>query len=77
MQPRVDIGLENEGNQPGMWFVFYGDNMLVKTEGEVVTVPQAIHPTEFNLKPFWEMDVGPFGEVPCYSALLDGDIEAP
>jgi NAD+ diphosphatase len=77
MQSKAATGLDHDDNQPGLWFVFHGDNMLVKTKGEAVTVPHAVHPTEFDLKPFWEMDVGPFGEIPCYSALMDGDMEAP
>ena len=77
MQSKVEMDFDQEHNQPGLWFVFHGDDMLVKIDGDAVSVPQALHPAEFNLKPFWEMNVGPFGNVPCYSALLDGDIETP
>ena len=77
MQSKVAAGLDLEDNRPGLWFVFHGDNMLVKTEGDAISVPHAAHPIEFNLKPSWEMDVGPLGKIPCYSALMDGDIKVP
>jgi NAD+ diphosphatase len=69
--------IEYEEKSQRLWFVFHGDRLLVKTEAKAVSVPFATDPVEYNIKPFWKMYVGRFGNTPCYSALVDGDVGIP
>jgi len=77
MQSKPTVEHWSKEKPPGHWFIFQGDNMLVRTEEESVSVPSASDPAEFHLTPLWKMDVGSFKKTPCYSALVDGDIEIP
>jgi len=63
--------------EPGWWFVFNGDRLLVKTDGRVSTVPFARDPAEFSVSPLWKRWVGNIGGHRCYSALVDGDAAPP
>ncbi len=77
MQFQRVAGLDSTAWSPGLWFIFRGDKMLVNTVGDSVSVPFSSGPTEYHLRPYWNMSVGLFGNTPCYSALVDGDMDVP
>jgi NAD+ diphosphatase len=77
MQFQGTAALDSTTWSPGLWFIFHGDKMLVKTEGDSVSVPFSRGPIEYHLRPYWNVCVGLLGNTPCYSALVDGDVDVP
>jgi len=67
---------ENE-IQPGWWFVFRGNRILVKTVESGPLIPFGADITELDLKPLRILPMGPLNGHPCFSAELPADRPAP
>lgn len=63
--------------QPGWWFVFHKDKLLVKILDDDVQIPFVSTPGELNLDPKRLLLVGQLGNDPCFSTRLDSENSVP
>lgn len=63
--------------QPGWWFVFHRDRLLVEILDDEVHVPFVSDPGELNLDPKRLLQVGQLGDDPCFSIRLDSENSVP
>ena len=63
--------------QPGWWFVFHKDKLLVNILDDDVQIPFVSSPEELNLSPKRLLHVGQLGNDPCFSARLDSENSVP
>lgn len=63
--------------QPGWWYVFYKDKLLVKITNNEVQIPFVSNAGVLNLKPDRLLHVGQLGKDPCFSMRLDSDNGVP
>jgi len=63
--------------QPGWWFVFHKDKLLVKISDDEVQIPFVSAPGELNLDPKRLLHVGQLGDDPCFSTRLDSENSVP
>ncbi len=63
------------GSEPGHWFIFRGNEILVPEGGGMIQF-QDIH-RRFNLATLATLFVGMSGCVPCYAVALDSSAEPP
>jgi NAD+ diphosphatase len=74
-QPAVSPG-RNEG-QKGYWFMFCENKLLIKIEGEKVSLPFVQDPHELQLKTLRRQYLGTLEGYPCYSAEIEAGAAAP
>ena len=63
--------------QPGWWFVFHKDKLLVKNSDDEVQIPFVSDSGELNLDPKRLLHVGQLGKDPCFSTQLDSENSVP
>lgn len=63
--------------QPGWWFAFHKDKLLVKIFNDDVQIPFVSAPGELNLDPKRLLHVGQLGDDPCFSTRLDSENSVP
>lgn len=64
----------SDKNDRGLWFIFSSNKMLYAKDGEKITVPQLLSPTELGLKTTPPLYLGQADGVSCWTAeLLDTD----
>jgi NAD+ diphosphatase len=66
-----------EKSEPGWWFVFQNDKLLVKPADKTFTVPFITDAAELNLIPMREVFLGTLGSSPCYAAEISTATELP
>ncbi|MEP0885389.1 NAD(+) diphosphatase [Trichocoleus sp. ST-U3] len=60
-------------SEPAWWFAFVGNQLLVRREGTLSTIPTLISLAEIGLVPVRSQFLGTLDDRPCYSAELPKD----
>ncbi len=67
--------------EPACWFVFRGDELLVRPAGDLADVPRAADATELGISPLRSLYLGYLAgeghEVDCYAAEIAADAPLP
>jgi len=63
--------------EPAWWFVFHGDNLLIRAKDKTAAIPCATHLESLHLRPIRTQYLGTLDGRPCYSAELATDALAP
>ena len=66
-----------EPSEPGRWFIFCGNKLLVQSNEESASVPFIEDPSLLNLDIIRKQSVGELDGVPCYAAECGPDAKAP
>jgi NAD+ diphosphatase len=66
-----------EPSEPGRWFIFSGDKLLVQSNEESSSVPFLEDPSLLNLDIIRKQSVGKLDGFACYSAECGPDAKAP
>jgi NAD+ diphosphatase len=64
-------------SEPAHWFIFQGNQLLVRREAGRASVPALLHPGELGLQPLRTQYLGLLGERHVFSAECAADIPAP
>jgi len=64
-------------SEPAYWFIFQGNQLLVRREEGHASVPALLDPTELGLEPVRRQYLGIFAGRHCFSAECAADIPAP
>jgi NAD+ diphosphatase len=71
------VGGQTPDGSNGYWFAFSSSRLLVKTENSRLAIPLLRSLGDIGLKPIRTQYLGTYDQLPCYSAELPPDIEAP
>ncbi len=66
-----------EIHDPGYWFIFCMNRLLVKTDGNSSSIPLILDPGEIHLTPLRKEYLGTLEDYPCFSAEVAPDTSAP
>ena len=64
-------------SEPAHWFIFQGNQLLVRREEGRASVPALVDPAELGLQPLRRQYLGMLGGRHCFSAECAADIPAP
>jgi len=65
IEPAPDLGWE------GLWFLFHGDNIVVRAHGDAVEIPRITDRRELCLLPECKHFLGMLDGIPCFTAELE------
>ena len=63
--------------ESALWFVFQGNQLLVRKEDIRAEIPRMRDPEEIGLNPLRHQYIGRLGEMHCFSAECDARVPAP
>jgi NAD+ diphosphatase len=64
-------------SEPAYWYIFQGNQLLVRREAGRASVPALLHPNELGLQPLRTQYLGTLGERHVFSAECASDAVAP
>ncbi|MBN2721164.1 MAG: NAD(+) diphosphatase [Proteobacteria bacterium] len=72
-----DLKIAPDEDREGMWFLFYGDHILVRTLEESARIPWLAGAEDLRVLPAHSFFLGTIDGKPCFTAGVEGPLELP